>query len=381
MSGPSTPVAATLLVVDDVTANLRVVVEYLESNGFRAIVAQDGAEALRRAERVMPDLILLDVRMPGADGFEVCRKLKSDPRTKDIPILFMSSLTDTHDKVEGFAAGAADYLTKPIHLEEMRARVNAHLRVRTLQAQLQAQNAKLLAANQELQAFAYSVSHDLRAPLRGITGFAQLLREDHGASLNEDGLACVDRIQASSARMMALIDDLLRYAGTGATAVRSEPVSLDAILEQILPLFEKRIASSGANLQIARPLASPLGDPTLIAQILQNLIDNALTYRQPSGTPEIAISTVQSKGQVTVRVRDNGIGIAHEYQEKIFEVFQRLHSASEYPGTGIGLAIVAKAAGLMGGRVGVESVPGEGSTFSIYLPAADGASAGTSAHG
>ena len=372
MSGTAAERAqATLLIVDDTPANLGVVVEYLEVHAFRVLVAQDGAEGLSRAQLVLPDLILLDVMMPRLDGFEVCRRLKADPRTSGIPVIFMTSLTDTHDKVAGFAAGAADYLTKPLHAEEMLARVNAHLHLRALARQLEARNAQLAAANESLQAFNYSVSHDLRAPLRAITGFAEVLAQEHAAGLSAQGRQCLERILVNSTRMTALIDSLLRYARTGGADVRAVPVALEPMVQQIAATFYERIRSSGTSFEAVSPLATPIGDPTLIGQILSNLVDNALKYSCRERPPRVRISAIRRDGRVLIRVADNGIGIEAEHHAKIFEIFERLHTAEEYQGSGIGLAIVAKSARLMRGEVAVESTPGGGSTFSVSLPAAE----------
>ncbi len=418
---------ATILIVDDTPANLGIVVEYLESHQFRVLVAQDGQEGLQRAELVRPDLILLDVMLPGLNGFEICRQLKTRSRTHDIPVIFMTALVDTRDKVLGFAAGGVDYVTKPLQVEEVMARVNTHLRLRAMQTQLEQQNqelelyregleqqvaertlalcetnrrlrmevsereraeaevrrlnaelearvvqrtAQLTSANRELQAFSYSVSHDLRAPLRAVTSFADILAKKHAEGLSEDGRHYVERIVINSKRMNTLIEDLLQYARTGQAAVRAVPVALAPLAEQIVATLSERFAACGAKFELVTPLATPLGDPTLVGQVLSNLIENALKYRRTEGTPEVRLSATADGEVVSVRVADNGIGIEPEYHERIFQVFQRLHSSDEYPGNGIGLAIVAKSARLMNGEVSVESAPGVGSTFTLRLPLA-----------
>jgi signal transduction histidine kinase len=390
------PTTATILIVDDTPANLALVVEYMETQGFRMLVAQGGEEGLQRAALVQPDLILLDAIMPGLNGFDVCRRLKARESTRDIPVIFMTSLTGTDDKLRAFAVGAVDYVVKPLQVQEVMARANAHLSLRAVNKQLAAQNerlqqeivertraenkviertAQLVAANQELEAFSYSVSHDLRAPLRAIRGFAEILRANWSASAGEDGRRCLEKIIAAGERMERLIEDLLLYARTGHAVERAVAVPLSPLLGQLTAEFGERIAAAGAQIEISKPLATPLGDPTLIGQILNNLVDNALTYRCLHGTPEIRISAKHVGRDVMIQVADNGIGIEPEYHQKIFQVFQRLHGNDEYPGTGLGLAIVAKAARLMKGDVGVESVPGQGSTFSVRMPAAGGDSA------
>jgi len=360
----TSPATATILIVDDTPANLALIVEYLEARHFRMLVAQGGDEGLQRAALVQPDLILLDAIMPGIDGFEVCRRLKASDSTRDIPVIFMTSLADTQDKLTAFAVGAVDYVVKPLQVEEVMARVNAQLALRAMHRQL-------TAANRELEAFTYSVSHDLRAPLRAISSFAQILDKDSRASMGEEGGRCLDRIIAMSARMATLIEDLLLYARTACAPEGAVPVPLAPLAQDLATIFGERIAA-GARLEVVEPLATPLGDPTLVGQILNNLVGNALTYCCTQGTPQVRITSKRIGGHVVIRVADNGIGIEPQYHEKIFQVFQRLHSADEYPGTGLGLAIVAKAVRVMEGDVSVESAPGRGSTFTVRLPAAPG---------
>lgn len=358
---------ATILIVDDTPINLRVVVESLEGQGYQIVVATRGEEALKRASYVQPDLVLLDVMMPDLNGFEICRRLKAQPGTRDIPVIFMTSLTSVDDKVTGFSAGAIDYVTKPLHVEEVRARIDTHLNLRQMQKELERRTEQLTAANEELEAFAYSVSHDLRAPLRAINGFAQILTDSCAASLSPEGLEYLNKVQRASRRMDVLIQDLLTYARTGMGAVRAIPVPLLPLVQQLECMFGEQLAATGARFQVSQPLATPLGDPTLIEQILANLIDNALKYRRRDAAPELRLSATATAEQVLIQLADNGIGMPAQYQQKIFQVFQRLHHEHEYPGTGIGLAIVAKAARAMGGEITVESSPGQGSTFSVWL--------------
>jgi signal transduction histidine kinase len=362
--------SATILIVDDTPINLRVIVESLEGQGYQIVVATRGEEALKRASYVQPDLVLLDVMMPDLNGFEICRRLKAQPDTRDIPVIFMTSLASVDDKVTGFSVGAIDYVTKPLHVEEVRARIDTHLRLRAMQKELESRTAELTTANEELEAFAYSVSHDLRAPLRAINGFTQILTERCGASLPSEGLDCLNKVQFASKRMDLLIQDLLTYARTGRGSVRAIPVPLAPLIEELRCTFGERLCATNARFEVVRPLATPLGDPTLIEQILMNLIDNALKYRRREATPELRLSATALDDRVLIQLADNGIGMPLEYQEKIFQVFHRLHHEHEYPGTGIGLAIVYKAARAMGGEVTVESAPGQGSTFSVRLPAA-----------
>lgn len=371
----------TVLIVDDTPANLAVLVDSLEQLDVEVAVAQDGEEALARAEYLRPALILLDVVMPRIDGFELCRRLKAEDGTRDIPVIFMTSSAGEGDKLKGFEVGGVDYLTKPLHVAEVRARVNAHLTLQRMRKELQIQNARLQReirervqaeeqlreSNHELEAFTYSASHDLRAPLRAISGYASLLAERPEA-MDECARKSVEKITWAAQQMEGLIRDLLNYARTGQRDMVTEPVSLDPVLQEIENTFQARIKEGGVQFEIVRPLAPLIGDPTLIKHILTNLIDNALTYRRRDGKPRVTVASAAVGDRTVLSVSDNGIGIAPEYHDKIFQVFQRLHAESEYAGTGIGLAIVAKAARAMNGMVRVSSKPGEGSTFQVSLP-------------
>lgn len=239
-----------------------------------------------------------------------------------------------------------------------------------LEVRVHERTADLEEANRELEAFAYSVSHDLRAPLRAISGFSEILVRRYADGLDDQGRHYLANIVASSAHMAKLIDDLLAYSRLGRQATRQEPVPLEPIVERLRLTFGDRLAESGASLDVEEPLATPRGDPTLVEQILTNLVANALTYCREGVVPTVAIGAQRRNGEVILNVTDNGIGIAADHQERIFDVFVRLHSDEEYAGTGIGLAITRKAARLMDGEITVESTPGSGSTFRLRLPAA-----------
>ncbi|MES9945603.1 MAG: PAS domain S-box protein [Candidatus Thiodiazotropha sp.] len=230
---------------------------------------------------------------------------------------------------------------------------------------------ELESANKELESFVYSVSHDLRAPLRAVTGFAHILVNRHLDSLNEEGQHYLKNVLEAGNHMGILIDDLLQYSRTGRGTLQMRPIELAPIIEGLEVTFAELMENSNAQLIIEKPLATPLGDATLIGQQFSNLIENALTYYHPDTAPVIRITSKRQGNQVFVRVIDNGIGIAPEYHQKIFKVFQRLHGQDDYPGTGVGLAIVAKAARMMEGEVKVESTLGKGSQFTLILPAAE----------
>ncbi len=253
-----------------------------------------------------------------------------------------------------------------------RRRADAALRelADALEGRVQERTADLEEANRELQTFAYSVSHDLRAPLRAVSGFSEILLRRYAGGLDDEGRHYLANIVASAEHMGELIDDLLAYARLGRQATRQEPVPLEPIVGRLRLNFGERLAEPGARLDVEEPLATPLGDPTLVEQVVSNLVSNALTYCRDGVAPEVSIQSRHLDGEVILSVTDNGIGIAADHQERIFDVFVRLHSDEEYAGTGIGLAITRKAAHLMDGEITVESTPGSGSTFRLRLPAA-----------
>ena len=250
--------------------------------------------------------------------------------------------------------------------EELLNRLNA-----TLEARVTERTSELAERSAQLESFSYSVSHDLRAPLRAINGFAQILARRYRASMDDDAKHFVDNIVQASTHMGRLIDDLLNYSRLGRKAIVLKPVSLAQVLDNIRNTLQPRFTETGATLQIAADLPVLTGDWTLLTQTFTNLIDNALTYRKADVPLQVSLQWRNSDdGQVVISVADNGIGIAAEHFEKIFSVFQRLHNQHEYPGTGIGLSVVQKAIGMLDGKVWLESAVGIGTTFYVQLPAA-----------
>lgn len=250
---------------------------------------------------------------------------------------------------------------------ELRHPAQADAVQQDLEARVAQRTAELAEAVKNLESFSYSVSHDLRTPLRAISGFAQILARRHRASLDQEGRHYLDNIVRASEQMGRLIEDLLNYSRLGRQVIRLERIDLTAVLGGLAHDFAPRLRALGATLELPQAPLPVRGDHTLLVQIFLNLIENALTYRRQDVPPVVGISAAIESDAITVCVADNGIGIAPEHHEAIFGVFQRLHTQDEYPGTGIGLATVKRSVGMLGGDVRVESEPGAGSRFYVRL--------------
>jgi signal transduction histidine kinase len=246
------------------------------------------------------------------------------------------------------------------------SRLNSELEQRVHQ-----RTAQLAAANQELESFTYSVSHDLRAPLRSVVAFTGLLDRSYRETLDETAGHYLNNILTASRQMGLLIGDLLDYSRLGRTHVAVGPVPLAPLFAELAATFAERITEAGIQFTTSTDPPTPDADPTLLRQILMNLVDNAITYRRPGVAPAVTVVAEREGGGVVIAVSDNGIGIPAEAYERIFDVFARLHTEAEYPGTGIGLASVRKAARRMGSDITLSSAVGVGSRFELRLALAN----------
>lgn len=242
----------------------------------------------------------------------------------------------------------------------------------TLEKLVAERTAYLRQTVESLEGVAYTIAHDLRAPLRALNGYAQILQEDYGSRMDEEGLEYLRNIATSAARMDGLINDLLSYARLSHSKIPFEPVNLDEELGRILRELESEIANRGASIDVNPPLGIVTANRTVLSQLIVNLLTNSLKFVKPNVRPKVEIwsevhTEPSGRGVIRLFIRDNGIGISKEHQEQIFGLFQRLHDQQTYPGTGLGLAIVRKGIERLGGKVSVESTPGEGSVFTLEL--------------
>ena len=364
---------ARVLIVDDQVANLMALETILDDIDAEAVRAQSGEEALKLMLQEDYAVVLLDVRMPGMDGFETASFIRARPRSRHVPIIFVTAFDDPLDKVtQGYTIGAVDYILKPINPEILRSKVKVFvdlfLKTRSLEREIAERRRveeELRSSNKELEAFTYSVSHDLRGPLRAITGFSDVLLKDYIDHIkDEEGRDFLRRIAAGARQMDALIQDLLAFSRLGREKISIGPVDLGKTIDDALA----QVDANGAEIHKQDGLPQSIGNRTLLAQVFSNLVSNAVKFVAPEVKPRVRIRADLNGERVRVWVEDNGIGIAPEYHERIFRVFERLNPGNGYPGTGIGLAIVRRAMERMGGRCGVESAPGKGSRFWIELP-------------
>jgi len=365
-----------ILIVDDQPENLQLLSDTLSRQSYELRRVLSGQLAIQVAQFDPPDLILLDIRMPDMDGYEVCRQLKANQQTQNIPVIFLSALDEPIDKVKAFDAGGADYVSKPFQIPEVLARVRHQLQIRQLQAQAEQHQQQLLekaqaleTANQELEFFSSSASHDLTAPLRGLQSLSEVLIEDYGDRLDELGQTYLHRIRSTAIEMDLLLKTLLDYSRMSRTEFSVGPVSLQAVVNKTLQALRSTIESSGADIEVQPDLPMVTGFSLILERIASNLLNNALKYVEPGSSPRVYIGA--EKHQQTVRwfFQDSGIGISEEDQSRIFKPFERLHGRESYPGTGFGLAIVQRGAIRLGGRCGVNSTIAQGSRFWVELPA------------
>jgi two-component system, NtrC family, sensor kinase len=385
-----------ILAVDDSLTYLHDVAEQLRQEGYDVIPARSGEEALELLLVQPVDCILLDLVMPGLSGQETCRRIKESVAWRDIPLIMHTALEEQDAMIAGINAGADDYIAKSSEREVLFARVRAQLRRKQFEdenrgireqllqkerevvvahsAQELAESRAIFVAelerkNSELEAFSYSVSHDLRAPLRSIDGFSKLLLDDHAGALNAKGKDYLLLVRASAQRMGELIDDLLLLSRVGRAGLVRNRVDLSSIARVAAEELQRKDPDRQVTICIEEPLPVE-ADDGLMRVLLENLLGNAWKFTANVPAARIEVGTEQKEGGTVFFVRDNGAGFDMSYAEKLFSPFQRLHTEAEFPGTGIGLATVHRIVDRHGGRIWADSSVDQGATFYFTIPPA-----------
>lgn len=334
----------------------------------KVMTASDGETGLALVRSWGPDLVLSDVMMPKKDGVALCREIKSNPATANIIVVLLTAMTHRGAMIRGWEAKADEYLFKPFHPEELVTRIQSLLsmiRERKAAASLiELQNKKLAQVNADLEAFTYSASHDLRAPLRSISGYAGILAEDYGAALGEPGMKVLNTIISNSKRMLKLIEDLLVFSKVERDGLTRVSVNMHQMVQRIV----EEINEKNVDFTVGT-LAEVKADADMIKQVWENLISNALKYSRNKEKRLIEIGSNRDNGLVTFYIKDNGVGFDMQYYDKLFGAFQRLHKTADFEGTGVGLAIVDRVIRKHGGNVWAEGKVDKGATFYFSLPA------------
>ncbi len=409
------PQGERILIVEDSPTQAAYLCSILERQGYRLTVVGNGREALAALDGEMPDLIISDVIMPVMDGYELCSRIKADPGRREIPVILLTSLAEPQDVIRGLECGADNFITKPYteehllsRIEQMQldpdrtesgqthpgleilfagkkfaitagrrqilnlllstyeAAIQKNQELRRAQDELNELNARLAATNQELEAFSYTVSHDLRAPLTGITGYSEVLLALGAEKLDEQSTNYVRHIFRAAQRMDHLINTLLEFSRLTRTEPNREEVDLSRLAQKIA--VELKLNEPGRRVQfVVAGGITANGDARLLRVIMENLLGNAWKYTGKREEARIEFGATESGGTPVFFVRDNGAGFDRAGADRLFTPFQRLHDSEEFEGHGIGLATVQRIIQRHGGRVWAEGEPDRGATFYFTL--------------
>jgi len=370
MQMDDTIIKAKILVVDDMQINLDLMVAVFGDNpNFTVVTAQDGKTAIRKAKANYFDVILLDVMMPDMDGYEVCKVLKSNPTTKEIPVIFLTALNDTKNIQKAFRSGAVDYVSKPFSREELYERVKLHIKLKRTNEELMKARKDAVAAVEAKSIFLANMSHEIRTPLNGIIGMVDILKH---TKLQDEQLEYLSIIETSGENLLTIINDILDFSKIEAGRIELEqiPMKLDQELSRVVSLLQVMAERKKLSIKFHIEENVPnflIGDPVRLKQIIINLVNNAIKFTDKGGVSILVEKQrlVDGKAMLLFKVVDTGMGISEEGQKRLFQSFSQvdISTTRKFGGTGLGLAISKNLSIMMGGEIGVSSKEAIGSTF------------------
>lgn len=385
---PATAAGAVILIVDDEPRNVVMIRELLHMGGFEVRSAEDGESALQAIEADAPDLILLDVMLPGMDGFEICRRLKDNPATVFIPVVILTALKGTQERIKGAAAGADEFLSKPFDSVELLTRVKSLLRVKSLNDQLKASNLELERRVAERTAdlekavtqlreldrlkseFISNVSHELRTPLLHVKGYVDLLAEGAMGTLTAKQAEGLNVAKEAIEQLERVVEDIVDFSSIHEQFLTLEPVYIADVCRNVVHSAAAMAARRRMNVTLVVPPEAPRvqADRVALTRILRHLLDNALKFGPAN--QEVQILVEKQANSVRVAVQDQGPGLSAPDLHRIFDMFYQIDGSAtrRAGGLGVGLALVRKLVAAHNSEIKVVSEVGKGSTFYFDLP-------------
>jgi len=360
-----------ILIVDDVSRNIQVLGSTLRKEDYEIAVAQDGKQALKTVENILPDLILLDVMMPVMDGYEVCKRLKEDPLTKDIPIILLTGKTETGDIVKGFEVGASDYITKPYKAAELMARVKTHLELKKSKDQLEKKNEELTRLNDHKNTFLSLISHDLRNPMMAFLNLAEIMKEDYDDLDQAQIKEFISLLYEAADEMQQLLNNLLEWARLEMGKIEPKPENIDLteIVQNSVNLSKTKALEKSIEINTRLDDQIPAyADSNMIQSVIRNILSNSIKYTNEGGQINIEATSKGSFAELTVC--DNGVGIRKSKLEQLFSVknIESTKGTKNEKGTGLGLVLCKQMIVQNDGDINIDSMENKGTTVRILLP-------------
>ncbi len=360
-----------ILIVDDVPKNIQVVASILQNEGYRMAFAQNGIAALEQVRSNKFDLILLDIMMPGMDGFMVCEEIKKDPASAETPVIFLTARTETDDIVRGFNTGGVDYVTKPFNGQELLARVKTHLALRYARERLRSANSELKTLNATKDKFFSIIAHDLRNPIQSLIMSSEILMTNFQQLEPPKVEEYIEKFNENANHIAALLENLMEWSRSqrGQVQVIPHRIDINLVTDQCMAIIKEQAALKGVNVVNGVPQnILAFADQSMIYTILRNLISNGVKFTSKGG--EVTVTTREVNGLIEIAVSDSGIGISRDTQANLFRIDQHISSRGTdgERGTGLGLVLCKEFLEKNNGSIRLESEPDKGSTFYVTIP-------------